>query len=44
MALSLVEAKYMATSTTSCKAIWLCRLLVGLFDRELDPTIIYNDN
>jgi hypothetical protein len=42
--LSLAEAEYMEASTTSCEAIWLCKILVGLFDQELDPTVIYYDN
>jgi hypothetical protein len=44
MALNSTEAKYMATGTMSCEAIWLCKLLAGLYDQELDPTMIYYDN
>ena len=44
MALSSVEAEYMAASQASCEAIWLRKLPVGLFGRELGPTIIYCDN
>jgi hypothetical protein len=44
MALSSTEAEYMETSTASCEAIWLHKLLAGLFDQELDPTVIYCDN
>ena len=44
VALSSVEAKYMAASQANCEAIWLRKLLVGLFGRELRPTIIYCDN
>ena len=44
MALSSAEAEYMATSQASCEAIWLRKLLVGLFGRELRPTMIYCDN
>ena len=36
MALSSAEAEYMATSTTSCKAIWLRKLLVNLFRRKME--------
>jgi hypothetical protein len=32
VALSSSEAEYMATSLASCEAIWLRKLLVGLFD------------
>ena len=34
----------MAASTAGCEAIWLCKLLAGLFDQELDPMVIYGDN
>jgi hypothetical protein len=44
VALSSAEAEYMAASTASCEAIWLRKLLAGLFDQELDPTVIYCDN
>jgi hypothetical protein len=44
MALNSIEVEYMATSMTSYEAIWLHKLLVGLFDQELDPTVIYCDN
>ena len=44
VALSLVEVEYMAASQASCEAIWLRKLLVGLFGRELRPTTIYCDN
>jgi hypothetical protein len=30
-ALSSVEAEYMAISQASCEAIWLCKMLIGLF-------------
>ena len=44
VALSLTEAEYMAVSQASCEAIWLRKLLVGLFGQELRPTMIYCDN
>lgn len=44
MALSSAEAEYMAASQANCEAIWLRKLLVGLFGRELRPTTIYCDN
>jgi hypothetical protein len=40
MALSLVEAEYMAASQASCEALWLCKMLVGLFGVQLRPTVI----
>jgi hypothetical protein len=44
VALSSTEAEYMAISMTSCVAIWLRKLLAGLFDQELDPMVICCDN
>ena len=44
VALSSAEAEYMAASQASCEAIWLRKLLVGLFGRELRLTMIYYDN
>jgi hypothetical protein len=31
-------------SSQCCKAVWLRKLLAGLFDLELEPTLIYCDN
>jgi hypothetical protein len=44
VALSSAEAEYMAASLASCEAIWLRKLLMGLFDQELDTTVIHCDN
>ena len=44
VALSLVEAEYMAASLAACEAIWMRKILVGLFESHLDPTVIYCDN
>ena len=44
VALSLVEAEYMTASLATCKAIWMRKIPVGLFDSHLDPTVIYCDN
>ena len=44
MALSSAEAEYMAANVASCEALWLRKLLSGLFDEELSPTVIYCDN
>eukprot|EP00253_Pinus_taeda_P002592 PITA_02592 len=44
VALSSSEAEYMATRQASCEAIWLRKLLYGLFDEELRPTVIHYDN
>eukprot|EP01018_Ginkgo_biloba_P021684 Gb_35290 [translate_table: standard] len=34
----------MAASQASCEAIWLRKLLVGLFGQQWQPTVIYYDN
>eukprot|EP00253_Pinus_taeda_P016990 PITA_16990 len=44
VALSSSEAEYMAASTTSCEAIWLRKLLVNLFIRNMEATRIMCDN
>jgi len=44
MALSSAEAKYMAASQASCEALWLRKMLHGLFGQRLKPTTIYCDN
>jgi hypothetical protein len=40
VALSSAEVEYMATSQTNCEAIWLRKLLVGLFGVQLRLTVI----
>eukprot|EP00253_Pinus_taeda_P029105 PITA_29105 len=44
VALSSTEAEYMAASLAACEAIWMRKILVGLFGSHLDPTVIYCDN
>jgi hypothetical protein len=44
VALSSVKAEYMATIQPACEAIWMRKILVGLFGSHLDPTVIYCDN
>jgi hypothetical protein len=44
VALISAEAEYMATSQASCEALWLHKMLVGLFSVQLRPTMIYCDN
>jgi hypothetical protein len=44
VALIVVQAEHMAASLASCEAIWLRILLMGLFDQELEITLIYCDN
>ena len=44
VSLSMVEAEYIAACSASCEAIWLQKLMLGLFDVELDTTVILCDN
>jgi hypothetical protein len=44
VALSTSEAEYIATSVASREAVWLWKLLAGIFDLELEPTLIHCDN
>eukprot|EP00253_Pinus_taeda_P017856 PITA_17856 len=44
VALSLAETEYMVASQAACEAIWMRKILVGLFDQRMDPTVIYCDN
>ena len=34
----------MASSQEYCEAIWMRKILIGLFGQQMDPTIIYCDN
>ena len=42
--LSKTEEEYMPAFSTSCEAIWIKKLMLGLFDMELDTTMIICDN
>jgi hypothetical protein len=44
VALSSAEAEYMVANQASCEAIWLRKMLVGLFGQEMSPTVIHFDN
>jgi hypothetical protein len=44
ISLSTVEAEYIAACSTSCESIWLRNLLTGLFDLEMESTMILCDN
>jgi hypothetical protein len=44
ISLSTTEAEYIAACSTSCEAIWLWKLLIGLFDLEMEATVIICDN
>ena len=44
MALSTAEDEYMAACLASGEAVWLRKMLSGLFDRVVDVTCIWYDN
>ena len=44
VALNSAESEYMAASQAACEAIWMRKILVGLFGSHLDPTVIHCDN
>ena len=44
VALSTIEAEYIAACSTSSEAVLLQKMLSGLFDLEMDVTCIYCDN
>eukprot|EP00253_Pinus_taeda_P003143 PITA_03143 len=44
VALNSTEAEYMDASQAACEAIRMRKILVGLFDQRMDPTVIYCDN
>jgi hypothetical protein len=42
--LSTTKEEYIATCSASCEAIWLQNLLTGLFNLEMESTMILCDN
>lgn len=44
VALSTAEAEYIASSVASKEAVWLRKLLAGLFGQTWEPTVIHCDN
>jgi hypothetical protein len=44
IALSTTEVEYIAACSSSCEATWLRKLLKGLFDLEMEATVILCDN
>ena len=44
VSLSSIETEYMAASQAACEAIWMRKILVGLFYHRMDLTVIYCDN
>ena len=44
IALSTMEAEYMAAALCACQAVWLRHVLEDLHQQQLSPTTIYCDN
>jgi hypothetical protein len=44
VSLSTIEAEYIASSVAVHEAVWIRKLLIDVFDHEMDPTIIHYDN
>jgi hypothetical protein len=44
VASSIAETKCIAACVAAREAMWLQKLLVGLFEQSMDPTIIHCDN
>ena len=42
--LNTAEGEYIAALSTSYEAIWIKKMMLGLFDMELDTTMIICDN
>jgi hypothetical protein len=44
VALSTAEVEYTTLSVAVHESVWIRKILIDLFDHEMDPTIIYCDN
>jgi hypothetical protein len=44
IALSTAEEEYIVACSASCEAIWLQKLLISLFDLEMEATLILCDS
>ena len=44
VALSSIEAEYMNASQATCEAIWMRKILIGLFGQMMDLALIYYEN
>ena len=42
--IELGEAEYMEANMDACEGMWLRKLLVGLFECEIEATIVHYDN
>ena len=44
VALISTKAEYMAANMVACEGMWLRKLLLGLFECELEATVVHYDN
>jgi hypothetical protein len=44
ISLSTTKEEHIATCSSSCESIWLQKLLIGLFDMDMEETVILCDN
>jgi hypothetical protein len=44
VSLNILEVEYIADNVTSHEAVWIHKLLSGVFDQELETTLIHCDN
>ena len=44
VSLGIAEAEYIAACSTCCEVICLRKMMSGIFDMEVDTTVIFYDN
>jgi hypothetical protein len=44
VALNTTEEEYIKASVKNYETVWLQKMLTGIFDLELEPTLIHCDN
>jgi hypothetical protein len=44
ISLSTTEAEYIDACSVNCESIWIQKLLIGLFDLDMEATVILCDN
>ena len=44
VSLSMAKEQYIASCSACCEVIWIQKLMLGIFDIELDTTVIFCDN
>jgi hypothetical protein len=44
ISLNMVEAEYIVACSSSSESIWIQKLLIGLFNLEMESTVIFCDS